>query len=674
MKKEELKNIFNKKLLIKIYCIFFILLNVIDFLNIIGGDLDFFKKILSWVLIAYVFYNISLTKLFIGKRMKKYDIIFILIFCLIVIPKSLFLYTSGITDIELSGISENEINNYHIFSPILKYIKHFQIEEFLQIITYTNLLGIILIIIFSIILYSNNPHQNKSFLGSLELKETYFKPILEILSLIFINLFFAIIVFNLFMEWFALAVDALILVLGLIYYLFEFIKHHTSGKISSALSTISNTGNDFYQNLISMFSNKKTIFIACSVLLAVHLLVDIGVYLIPYIIGTQNTLYFSSLDIGGRLHSPIFSFFSSTFQSSLFYQDIFQNLSFENILYIISVMMIYIVNILLFFIMMFLPFYYLYRNMLKKKVILPKVISIFILVGIFFYLTISLIGTISNTGDENIYDIKPIKISTPMKDSSVKGVDIYTEPVLKHTDDGENNSYIIVGSFLILLIIFMFIMFRYEKYKFFYEKLILVTILFFFIFYVMTFFISTVEVETKNLRSEIQGDLILNYENINSFYENDSFYKNNRYKKSGIILFSDVINIQDFNVKNNVYILWNINFLGENIENNHLNFDKNRVTFNRNNYDFNKKIFENNTTIITKLNNENYQIKGNNIILSEPDLQKILGIYEESAKNIMYKPIKFLIDLIRIIFLSLFYLFGTVYYITYFFKKNLKNN
>ena len=68
--KEIFSKIGNKKILLQIYFVLFIILNLLDFFNIIPNDLDFFKKLLSWSIIAYIFYKVSPTKIFIGNKIK----------------------------------------------------------------------------------------------------------------------------------------------------------------------------------------------------------------------------------------------------------------------------------------------------------------------------------------------------------------------------------------------------------------------------------------------------------------------------------------------------------------------------------------------------------------------------------------------------------------------------
>ena len=89
----KFKDFFTKKFLLQIYFFIFIFLIFFDFLNYLLADIDFFKKLLSWSIIGYIFYKASPTKIFIGKRLKIYDILFILGFSLMSIIKSLVLYT-----------------------------------------------------------------------------------------------------------------------------------------------------------------------------------------------------------------------------------------------------------------------------------------------------------------------------------------------------------------------------------------------------------------------------------------------------------------------------------------------------------------------------------------------------------------------------------------------------
>jgi hypothetical protein len=244
--------IFSRKLLIVFYSIIYILLNVVDFLNLLSADLDFFKKILSWMVIGYVFYHTSLTKIFIGERKKNYDIAFILIFCLFTIPKSLMLHIFNI-----GKTSED----FYVFNFIIDKLIIMDPIVFIQL---SAIAGFILTTIICIGLSLNTEIKEKSFLGSFNMKKGWFSYFSLLIILILFANFFGFIVFDMFMQWFALAIDALILVIGLLYFLFVYIKNHMGGKLSNLLTNISNSGNDFYQRLIERFSDKKTLFLALS--------------------------------------------------------------------------------------------------------------------------------------------------------------------------------------------------------------------------------------------------------------------------------------------------------------------------------------------------------------------------------------------------------------------------
>ena len=70
----KITRIFTKKLALQMYFIFFILINILDFFNFLSGDVDFFKKILSWILIGYVFYKASFSKIFVGVVIESVEI------------------------------------------------------------------------------------------------------------------------------------------------------------------------------------------------------------------------------------------------------------------------------------------------------------------------------------------------------------------------------------------------------------------------------------------------------------------------------------------------------------------------------------------------------------------------------------------------------------------------
>ncbi len=515
-----IEHLHTKKVFLQLFFIFFIFLNIIDFLNIISGDLDFFKKLLSWSIIAYIFYKVSLTKIFIGERIKQYDVMLIISFSIFSVVKALVLY-----------VKNSNLENYLIFKYFLIFISSL---NYTALLNFSYLAGFIIIIIISLFLYLNYGAKRESFIGSFNLDNKSYGSILELLILVFTSLFFGVVIFNFFMEWFALAVDALILVIGLIYYLFLYIHNHTESRFSYLLRDISNTGNDFYKNLIMLFSNKKTVFIGISFLLTLHLLVDVGVYLVPYSIGTQNTLYMSSLDHidnlneeNNRYHTPLFNFLD--IKNSNLYLD-FYNIQ-NDFLLGFGIILVYLTTLIVFFYLMIMPFYIFYKNISENKINFNSSISILFLSSLIFFFLISVaVPNITN----------PINIDLP-KSLSVKGVDLHTDTVTNILID----NYLKTAVELLLSIILfattsIFLLFRYEKYKIFFDKIIFVIIIIFFLYYIGLFFSSTLQVEYNSLVDKYSKNSKMNKDSLifsdNKVYANElsSLYKN--FDKNGIFL------------------------------------------------------------------------------------------------------------------------------------------
>lgn len=687
---------FKKHILLQTYFLFFIFLNIIDFLNIIGGDLDFFKKILSWILIAFIFYKVSFTKILIGKKHKYYDIFFILIFSLLVIPKSIFLYSLNINISNLNSINNfnfSNIENYYIFGNFLKFFATKvgdYANNFILIFFFSS---IILQIITIISLLNNSKIKKKSLIGSFNFKNNYFGIFKKYILSFFICIFFSIIVFNLFMEWFALAVDSIILVLGLIYYLFYFIQNLTKNQFSNLLSNISNSGNNFFINLIEKFSNKKTFFIGTSFLLVLHLLVDCGVYLIPFSIGTYNSLYFTTLDVNFGEHLSLFNFYQIS--NSQFYKDfiLIKNTNFD-IFILFGILLIYILNLFLFFSCLILPFYIFYKLILNKKIYFSKYFQSFFFVSIILYFTCFLIlPNIDN----------PLNIRKP-KDLSIKGIDIYTKHVLKSLD--YLSILLIILEFFICLFTFLILT---KKYEIFFLKIFYLIILIFFLFYIILFFINIVENQIYNFKNNIKNNLDKNL-NKNSNYNIEQDFKNleNEFKmkkqiysnhtlfsqkEKKVILKSENLKIEftffsDFNLKkyninqnHNDYLYLNItnySLINKNYQVKFLN--KTNTFYNLEIYNKSTKNFkEKNFTIIYFLGQNFYTFEKNNLNykkinlnLNKINFQKIITFQKQkNNQNKIYNfnKINSLAQRIRFFFSCVFYIFGTIQFTKFYIKK-----
>ena len=56
-----------------------ILIQILDFLEILPGDLDFLKKFISWTAIGYLFYKASISNILFGSKIKFLDFYYFVI-------------------------------------------------------------------------------------------------------------------------------------------------------------------------------------------------------------------------------------------------------------------------------------------------------------------------------------------------------------------------------------------------------------------------------------------------------------------------------------------------------------------------------------------------------------------------------------------------------------------
>ncbi|MBU1705082.1 MAG: hypothetical protein KJ922_06990, partial [Nanoarchaeota archaeon] len=133
------------------------------------------------------------------------------------------------------------------------------------------------------------------------------KILRSIIILIILFSFFAI-VFNLITEWLAVALDAPLVVIGIFAYLFLIIGRHKHFKTETLVYKLGEFGENFYTKFIELFHYKKTIYLGIMGMLALHLLTEVGNFIIPYLIGLKDAFYFEGLQEAG--HTPlIFHYF-----------------------------------------------------------------------------------------------------------------------------------------------------------------------------------------------------------------------------------------------------------------------------------------------------------------------------------------------------------------------------
>jgi hypothetical protein len=644
----NIKEFFSKRILLQFYFILFILLNVFDFLNFLSGDIDFFKKILSWILIGYVFYKASFSKIYVGVVNRGFDWLFMTGFIFIGVMKSVYHY-----------VSISNLDDFFVFKFFLSLIPK-ESEVFL---TYSSLLGIFIVILTSIYLLKKYKPTKNSLIGSFELSE-YMKFIgTEYFILSGAALFFGLVVFNYIMEWFALAVDSIILVIGLIFYLFMFLHRHTKVKTDKILSLISNTGSNFYQNMINQFSNRKTFMIGVSFILLLHLLVDIGVYLIPFLTGLQNTLYGSIVDDS----IPIFNLID--FKNSQFFIDLLF-VNFEPVS-IVSLFLIHLSSIVLFGLLMFLPFYYFYKNISFKNIKLSSFVEVLFLVCLSVQLLVLVIPNLNN----------PITMDWSL-DSQVIGVDLNTSSVLGLGGDFSIELIIILILSLVLIVESKYLI-KSSINDFISKKIISGVVLLFFFVYILIFGITTVshEFESTLLKDRIVSDqaefdviMDLYNESLRDLYNYQIFAKTFSVDKGAFKMDYNLFSTYNYSNPNSShtdFIIYNIS----NVNNQYVYNIKNHKT---------NAVFDGNHKKISDYFNSDsfvyiYKLGENRFDIYQKE-RKGFGITYEAFENLEFielaakSKMTNTVDFVRLVILFVFYFIGLLIFTRHFFRTNIRNS
>lgn len=473
---KNLLSIFKKSILY--FLLFaFIILNILDFFNFFSlissftGDVDFFKKILSWSLIFYLFANLSLTKIITGFKNKSYDILLLIAYSFVVFPSILNFYLNNV-DFEL----------YNIFSFIINNSFQNLITEFsLFVLNF----GIVIIAVVSILIFLNLPIHKESFIGSFSINPyNYFSNIFKLLLIIGFNLFFVFTFFKFFMEWFALAIDAALILLGLLYYVYIYIfKHEKELRLDSFLKDIVNSGNAFFKQLILYLQDKKTFFIAISLLITIHLVVDIGVYLIPFSTGIDNGLYNVLNDDNSPL-KPLLGIEDSWVEHQINALENNSNITNSMYIYLISIFVItfellaYLLNIGLYFILLIMPFTIFFATLQNRVIIPTKLITILTISMIIMQLFLYFSPVVNNV----------IGLSVSLEEE-MQGIVYQTQPFYENLDLLSISEIIITTILVVSVFIFIVgvIYVKFEKYKPFWISTFYFAILVFFLFYATIF-------------------------------------------------------------------------------------------------------------------------------------------------------------------------------------------
>ena len=431
----------------EVILILIIILNILDFFEILPADIDFAKKIISWTALGYILYKASLTKIFFNNQKRSVDILLIISYFMLIF-KNIIIFSSGIID------------EFFVFYDFQKFIlNNSPILEF-----YSLIIGSILILILAIYssIYIDVKKPSLMHIIHEEGKpKTLYKYFIRIITVYLVYIAFFVVVFNFVMEWLAIAIDAPIIMIALLFYLFIVIRHYRKYNAESLIYRIGEFGEKFYEKLISLFHYKKTIFLGISGMIVLHLLTDAISFIIPYIFIFRDTLYFTQLGAG---HDALLTLFLEQIKNMPFLEQF-------------SLFFVYLLNLIgiLFFLIM--PSIFWYIAFTRKK----------------FYLSKFKIGLIFSS--ILVFILAPVFNISRLIQPSILGVDIKTS--FANNILYNNFFYILFFAFIFFLAVY-FLSDNYRKGMIY---AIILSSVIFFAYYIYLFFTSLIFYYTDIIRT-----------------------------------------------------------------------------------------------------------------------------------------------------------------------------
>ncbi len=417
-----------------------ILLNVFDAIEVLPSGLDYVKKIISWSALGLLLYKAKIIKLFTGVDRPWLDGILIGGYFLLII-KNLVAYATGSVQ-----------TNSAFLQPL--YIFLFNNSGIIE--RTGMIIGLCLLIFVAVHLTLRAKIKAPCVLAILKEADTEIdstkKAVRRFGKAIFVIFMFFVVIFNLVMEWLAIAIDAPLLMIGLATYLFFIIKHKKRFLPESFLAKFGDFGGKFYEDVIEHFKYKHTILRALSGLLVLHLLTDALNFMWPFIFSVADPLYYS-------LFSSAHPFLIGLLQTNFLQVGLLQGL---------VALSIYIANIIGLLALLLLPgllWILLYKN--KPLILKRRIIAL-------------LLGTFT------IMIINPVFLIRPLFGEVLFGVDIIGRSVLQ-TGLLIPLVVLIVG---LLVGLFVYVVSKEVYYEKKFVKLIVVIVQFFFAAYSVMFFFS----------------------------------------------------------------------------------------------------------------------------------------------------------------------------------------
>ena len=224
---------------------------------------------------------------------------------------------------------------FHFFEEVARFlIIHENVISF-----WSFNIAAILIFLVALHIALNKKIEEKSLLGSIETYD-YNKIVRFILTFISLG-FIAYFIFMMVFEWFTIVIDAPLVMIAIAYYFFASRRFH---GVDDVLHKVANLGENILEKFIELFHRKETLPLAFASLLALHLVSDFFVFVVPSIISIKDSLYHNVLT-GSSNNSLIIMFLDNIKGADIFTTINLFFIYLSNIIFIASIFLIPLVII-----------------------------------------------------------------------------------------------------------------------------------------------------------------------------------------------------------------------------------------------------------------------------------------------------------------------------------------
>jgi membrane protease YdiL (CAAX protease family) len=350
----------------------------------------------------------------------------------------------------------------------LAFIREYLIEhKVLNEIIFTA--GSVLTLMLAIYLGFTITHKEKSIIGTFrtpkENKHIWDK-LLDSAIIYVIFLFFLYFIFAVVMEWFALALDSLLVIAALTYYFVVYYILHTNrttlhSTFKTLVHSVVSAGDTIIERYLELFHRRETILFALSGLIVISPLIDIGNFIAPYLLNMKKSFYLSALN--PDTHRTLFDLIRLDLSASPSLMHTFANI------------FLYAQNTIFIVLILSAPFLIWLRIFNKKDVSFGRAHLALFYSGLAVYL------------------LKPIYSIHALKNQPITGTDILTVPL------GHTQTFVIAAVSLIWFIMIILITNRgYLKLKL--EQLMTAVSIAFLGIYLYNFYLSTALYYIESIR------------------------------------------------------------------------------------------------------------------------------------------------------------------------------